>query len=351
MAEASTHDNRLIKFGRRKGHGNTLIDAIQSELDPAVVTRLLGHTDRVRLERLFALDTERLRQGEADLLASDGDLGQALASGAGEVRNLAAIRKSLQDRRDGLAPKKKVAGRPFYAGLDRYVEARKRKDQSLLKPDHWETLERNYRSAEESQAEHNRIAGSASADLARLERIRRVRPLVAAIDEANRWLEEHSHAPVLDPGLAERLSQSREQVIIFEDRAKQDREAADRTEEERAALIVDELLLAEADEIDRLAMDSTAARNARNKLPSITVQAAAEATAIASFLRELGRSSAGRTRSRGGPATNGDQPRAPTSPGIPDPQTERTSRSGKDTRANSGKRKGEGRTPGVTATW
>ena len=52
-------------FGRRKGRGNTLVDDEGVALDPASIARLLGRTDRSRLERLFALDTERLRQGES----------------------------------------------------------------------------------------------------------------------------------------------------------------------------------------------------------------------------------------------------------------------------------------------
>ncbi|WP_158933210.1 AAA family ATPase [Acidisphaera sp. S103] len=288
-AEALSHDDQAFTFGRRKGHGNTLVDADGSALDPATVMRFLGRTDRVRLERLFALDTDRLRQGEADLLASDGDLGQALASGAGEIRDLPAIRKRLQETRDGLAPRRRVAGRPFYVGLDQYVEARRRKDQSLLKPEQWEKLRRDRDAQEERQVEYNRNAGLASAEIAMLERVRRVRPLLAVIDSAAQWLRENSDAPVIDPGLAARLSAAREQVAIAEDRAQRHQEAAGRLTEQLAGVLVDEGVLAEADEIDRLATDSGAARKSQADLPSVKAQADAAATAIEGFLRELGR--------------------------------------------------------------
>lgn len=111
-AEAIDPDQGPFCFGRRKGRGNTLVDSEGATLDPARITRLLGRTDRSRLERLFALDTERLRQGEADLLASDGELGSALISGAGGARDLRALRKSLEETRTRwLRPDARPSGR------------------------------------------------------------------------------------------------------------------------------------------------------------------------------------------------------------------------------------------------
>src|SRR3954452_2252500 len=100
LAEAIDSNQQAFVFGRRKGRGNTLVDDEGVALDPVSIARLPGRTDRSRLERLFALDTERLRQGESDLLASDGELGAALISAAGGARDLRALRRSLEEIRD-----------------------------------------------------------------------------------------------------------------------------------------------------------------------------------------------------------------------------------------------------------
>src|SRR5689334_22733659 len=65
-AEAVDADGAAFSFGRRKGQGNTLIDLDGATLDPVGMVRRLSGLDRAQLERLFALDTERLRAGEKD---------------------------------------------------------------------------------------------------------------------------------------------------------------------------------------------------------------------------------------------------------------------------------------------
>src|SRR5436309_12647814 len=52
LAHAETAGGPVV-FGRRKGQGNTLIDAGGQRLDPAALAALLGGADRALLERLF----------------------------------------------------------------------------------------------------------------------------------------------------------------------------------------------------------------------------------------------------------------------------------------------------------
>src|SRR5580698_5598505 len=46
LAEAVAPDGTKLAFGRRKGQGNTLIDADSATLDPFALAAMLGHTDR-----------------------------------------------------------------------------------------------------------------------------------------------------------------------------------------------------------------------------------------------------------------------------------------------------------------
>jgi uncharacterized protein YhaN len=287
-AEAIDPNQEPFAFGRRKGQGNTLVDNQGVALDPAKIARLLGGTDRPRLERLFAVDTERLRLGESDLLASDGELGAALVSGAGGAHDLRAMRKSLEATRDNLAPIRRSSQRPFYLALDRFVDARKRVDSSLLRPEQWQRQQQDLDAAEQCRSEQNRIADVESAEIARLERVRRVMPWLAAHDTVEAWLRDNPDAPVLDAALAPRLAEARSAIVMAEQRVLRERETAAHLVEQIGQIVVDDVLLREVAEIERLAEATGAARKAMIDLPAVTARALALAELMAARLRELG---------------------------------------------------------------
>jgi uncharacterized protein YhaN len=291
LAEA-TADGTAFTFARRKRNTNTLVDADDKPLDPATITRFLGGMDRKRLERLFALDTERLRAGERDLLDSDGELGAALISGAGGTRNLRDLRVTLREACDQRAPRRRVASRPFYIAADAFTDARRRKSAAALSPDAWRKQEQARDAARAQQAEANQAAQAAAADLTRLERIRRVRPLLTQHDAAQAWLDANPGAPVLDPALKARLQKLREAVVKADlalAKAEQDRQ---RTQQDLAGITVDDAILAEADAINLLRDQAGAARKARRDLPSVQAELDTLTAHIHENLRELGQNCA-----------------------------------------------------------
>ena len=288
LADAVDANGIPFSFARRKRNANTLVDAEDKPLDPTFIARFLGGMDRKRLERLFALDTERLRAGERDLLDSDGELGAALISGAGGTRGLRDLRHTLRDACEQRAPRRRVASRPFYIAADAYTDARKRKDAALLRPETWHKQEQARDAALAEQKAANQSAQSAAADLTRLERIRRVRPLLHQHDTAEGWLTAHAGAPNLDPTLKDRLQKLREALVKSElalTKAQQDQR---RTQQDLSEVTVDEAILAEADSIAALIDEAGAARKAQTDLPSVQAQLSTLTAQIHDYLRELG---------------------------------------------------------------
>ncbi len=183
LARAETPGGAVV-FGRRKGQGNTLIDAAGQSMDPAALAALLGGADRALLERLFALDTERLRLGGQALLASDGALAEALVSASGGVRQARDVRLALADARDSLAPERKSQSRPFYQALDRFLGARQRVTATTLKPEVREKQETELRALHNERTRQDMLEKRASRRLSRLDRVRRVTPRACRIGRA-----------------------------------------------------------------------------------------------------------------------------------------------------------------------
>lgn len=287
-AEAVRPDGTPFAFGRRKGQGNTLVDGAGAALDQREIASVLGQTDRALLERLFALDTDRLRQGEAELFESNGALADALLSGAGGFRQARKLRQSLEDARDAKAPIRKAAQRPFYQALDRFVDARKRKTAAQLRPEQWQREQTQLDDAEGRRRALNAEADTASAAIARLERIRRVAPFLAAHDAASGWLCAHPEAPRLDSALTTRLTDAQTAVIRAEDRLRIATDRATALDEQAGAVQVDEALLAAGTEIDRLLGSGGAARQAAADLPAVLARLDARRTRVGALLHDLG---------------------------------------------------------------
>ncbi len=275
-------------FSRRKTLGNVVMDAADKPLDAGFLPGFLGDRDRTLLERLFVLDTEALRMGSKALLDSDGDVASALLSAAGGIRQARALKRRLEEQRDERAPLRKTASRPFYQALDAFHAARARTRADMLKPDEWFRRERDLASLERRLLEQNAAADIASADIARLERIRRVRPALMKFDEAMAWLKAHSDGRVLAARLGEHLTEARLDVAAKEQTASRIHENLANTERDAALIEVDEAVLASGDDIERLIDEAGAARKAREDLPGIQGQYEHRLMRLGDLLRQLG---------------------------------------------------------------
>jgi uncharacterized protein YhaN len=288
MAEAVSSDNIPIKFGRRK-QGNLLINGDDEPLDPAMLVQWAGPADRKPLEHLFALDTDRLRQGEADLFSSNGALADALMSGAGEARQARQLRVALDQARDSLAPKRKSSQRPFYLALDRFNTARDRLRHALVRPEQWEKRQEELDAAEQHQRGQHEKAAGAAIELARLERIRRVMPDIAKLDAAMEWLAAHPDAPVLDAAtLKPSLDRIRTDIILAEEPLRRERERAARLAEQIHGATIDGALLARAEEIDEVTDRIGAVRKVMADLPGRAAELSSKRNRMAELLGDLG---------------------------------------------------------------
>ena len=178
---------------------------------------MLGHTDRTLVERLFALDTERLREGGRELLASNGSVADALLSAAGGLRRARQVHQSLERARDALAPLRRSQGRPFYQHFDRMLEARQR--LSATTAEARDAREAGYRTrapASASRSSATSWRGAASQRIARLERIRRIVGVLAEHDAAVAWLDAHPDAPDLPANAGERLTKAQDELLRAE---------------------------------------------------------------------------------------------------------------------------------------
>jgi uncharacterized protein YhaN len=124
FAEGLDGRDATFTIGRRKGTGNTLVDAAGNSLDPRVLKQLIGGADEALFARLFALDGHLLRSGAEEMLASGGDIAEALFAAGSGIAGVRRLRDELERMREELAPGRQKKSCPFYQALDALTKAR-----------------------------------------------------------------------------------------------------------------------------------------------------------------------------------------------------------------------------------
>ena len=273
-------------FVRRKGRRDTLRDESDQPLPEEALRRFLGGVDRERFERGFGLDGARLRQGGQDLLRSGGEAGESLLAGSG----LAHLRPALA-RLDEEAKSLFGDGRGrrlLSEAVETWRQAVRESEARAVAPKAWQEAEAAYARADaelaELQAQTRALAGEGS----KLQRVRRIAPLLSGLDVARARQADLADAPLLAPDAERRLDEL--SVRAREAARDAEREAAEMQHlvAVRAGLPIDEVALSMQDAIDRLVARRKVAEAAADHLPAVRAAIAAHRARVSEALADLG---------------------------------------------------------------
>lgn len=252
FAEGLDGDGAPFAFGRRKGIGNTLVDAAGNSLDPGMLKRLIGDADEKLFGRLFALDTELLRGGADAMLASGGDLAEALFAAGSGIADIRRLREEFETAREELAPGRKKGSCLFYQAVDALTKARSDLRDSTIRPQDWRELSSKLDFIRERRGSLAAKQAEDQTAIERLQRIKRVRPWLEQLEGARLQCAASASAPRLPDDIEERWRESRQAVALAE---REFDAATDRLQDLTASLAVeqpDRKLLVEGERIDDL---------------------------------------------------------------------------------------------------
>ena len=133
-------DGRTLRFRRRKGTKNTLLDADDKPIPEDSLAPFLGAVGEEVFRRSFGLDAAALREGGETMLSAEGDLGASMIAAASGLRGLTDLRRNLESEADLVFAPRAARDRRFYQALERFEAARKAiRDKELL-VDKWRKL-------------------------------------------------------------------------------------------------------------------------------------------------------------------------------------------------------------------
>ncbi len=246
-----------LAFHRARGR-KPLRRPDDSVLAEAALAEHLGGATAGLFERMFCLDLAGLLKGGQTILDASDDVGQLLFQSAAGLSSLGALRDALAAEADSLYAPRKSGSRAFYAALDPYEAARQALRGATVNTRAWSAAQGEVERLDAACGEAGGRYRALSAQRQRLERIRRIAPRVAQLHDLQVQLAGLAQAPLFPPEAAQRLADGEVALATQTTRLELLRQTGQALQAQRAALTVDEAVLAQAGAVEALAAQGQA---------------------------------------------------------------------------------------------
>lgn len=280
-----------LVFERAKGNRNTLRAPDDRHLPEDTLQPWLGTLDATTFNRMYALEHRTLVEGGAGILNASDDLGRLLFQSAAGIEHLGTVLKNLEAEADAQWGPRKAASREYYQAQEQFEAAGDALKKATLRTRDWKARHDALQDAAQALDDARRRHADLRAQLARLERIRRVMPTLAALGTARTrlqaLLEEGDVALLPEDAAASQAEASQAAALAEADihRLQQEAEAAAAA---LAAVAVDDALLAQADDITTLNEQRLQYRAHRHDIALRREEVRVEWTRVAELAASLG---------------------------------------------------------------
>ena len=246
---------RSLNFERRKGQKNTLRTPADEPLPDSTLHEWLGSLQADEFRRMYALDHATLVEGSESILQASDDIGRMLFQAAAGIEHLGDALKTLQQEADTLWAPRKSGNRVFYQQQDAYEEARRTLGQAQLRTRDWKESHDALMDVQHQLEEARNKHAGIQQHIHRLERIRRVQPLLRDAEAARQRqeaLQASGMPPLLPEDARQIFEQASRQGALVQAELTRLQAALNELDQALAALTLDIPVLARADEITRL---------------------------------------------------------------------------------------------------
>lgn len=281
-------DQGALEVVRLKRNKNPLVDANGQPIDSETWRQLLGTSDRSFFERMFALDHEQLVEGGQSMLDSSTDVGRALFQAAAGLGHFSKVRAELGNEAGQWWAGRSRKDVRYFMAKARMEEANKALKEHGLSESALKSLQGACAQAEAKAETAGQQRISAHARYAQLQRIRRVAPKLQQLASAETDAAVVA-GDVLLPADARETFRAYTTGIASADSAI--RQLEDSIEEQvhrQNAFVVDDALLAHAEEIDALVGELSSVESAAVDLPKRRVEREQMRREINQGLADLG---------------------------------------------------------------
>lgn len=206
-----------LAFDRIKANKNTLRTPTDAHLPDGALQPWLGSLQAHAFNRMYALDHTTLVEGGAGILSASDDIGRMLFQSAAGIEHLGEALQKIQTEADALWAPRKSGARAYYQALEAYDAAHAEFKRATLRTKDWKAQHDALASTEAKLADAKVRDLALRQQLSRLERIRRVRPLLLALDTARAQRDALLAAgdiPLLDENAGEVFRSATQEIAV-----------------------------------------------------------------------------------------------------------------------------------------
>ena len=278
-----------LKLRRRKGNKDTLLGDNDTPIPSgeAALAPFLAGADRRFYTRMFSLDHERLRQGGKEILQAQDDVGQMLFSASAGITGLRETLKTMEAEADALWASRRAAHRNYFQAEERLKAAEASMRDDIVTTTKWQALKSAFETANEAYGVIESEIELKSAELRKLNRIRRVCRDVRKRAETQSAIDALREVISFDADASKILEKAAKDEAAATARIATLSEQIAALETECAALIFDEAVLARAEDIAQLRDRRIQVRAGKADLPKRRAELAAAEATLNRFAGEL----------------------------------------------------------------
>lgn len=282
---------RELVFDRTKGSKNTLRTPADTILPDNVLQPWLGSLQEKAFNRMYALNHSALLEGSEGMLSAKDDLGRLLFQSAAGIEHLGDALKQLEVEADNLWAPRKSGSRAYYKAQEDYDEAHARFKQATLRTKDWAIQHEALKTTEQKLESARQRDAELRTQISRLERIRRVGPLLQSLDAAQLQrdsLSANGEVPLLEQGAAGFYGKSLRDLTLATADINRLRDEIAQLRLESEGQHVDRGILARADDITQLNELRLQFRAYRADMSKRRVEVAALLQQVYDLTRDLG---------------------------------------------------------------
>ncbi len=281
---AEALDFMRVKAGTTK----TLQDPAGTALSDLALAPFLGAVDRGFFDQMFGLDHARLVAGGQEILDASNDVGRILFQSAAGIGSFGAVRDALETEANALWAKRRSGEREYYIAADELEQAEAALKQATIRTKDWVAARDRVQRLEQDGAQAREQYRELEQTRQRLDRVRRVAPLLATLRDAEADLMALGSVVELPPEARQQFERA-ELAMVKAGQARQVFEEQIQGLETRIAEIhPDTALLARQADIQALSEQRQQLRNHPSDIGKRQEEVGAHWKALVGLIRQLG---------------------------------------------------------------
>jgi len=287
LGEIVNRAGAQLVFQRRKGNKNTLMDKDGQPLPDSALQPFIGSVDLAYFSTMFGLGGRELRDGAKQLLAGEGEIGNALFSASLGGTPVQRVLDAMVAESERLFKGRATANVSIRPASNRHKELLKESRNATVSAETWDQLDRDLtRQTAAKQALEDEIDGIAR-ELAWIDRCEDALPSVGRLNDELRALSELPVLPEVASDFVDRARSARKAVSESSGKVKALTEQIATLEIQLANCATSPEILAHADALDRLHEHLGAYREQKKTLSKLKTELAAVEPILRAGMKNL----------------------------------------------------------------